>query len=172
MHIIKAILKLFIFCFILVSCNKNDDDDISNQFIFQAEKGGELWNATKAGVFYDKEDNILNLSGRVEDPNYFQEEVVHISFNPDLILLGKKLRNFEATHYFVIGGDVATWRYVKTESLEESYIIINKFDTAAKQIIGTFEVRLKDENSNDDNFVYLANGEFSLYYEEYINVKF
>lgn len=166
----KILLKLLIISLILFACEKEDDNKSlqqeSSDFIFKAEKDNESWVATNAWGYFNKMDSGYTLSGAMEDPNYFQEEDLNIFIEQEKIVIGEKLRDFDARLSFIIGGDGVAWRYEKTESFKESYIIINELDTVNNRISGEFEIRLQDARSSQDYYINMTNGEFSLTYED------
>jgi hypothetical protein len=101
----------------------------------------------------------------MEDSVYFQEEALNIFIDNKKILIGEKLRDFDAKLSFVIGGDGVAWRYEKTKNIEDSYIVINVLDTVNNRIRGEFEIRLKDVRNTEEYYINLKKGEFDLPYE-------
>lgn len=101
----------------------------------------------------------------MQDPVYFQEENLNILIDNNKIVIGEKLRDFDAELSFIIGGDGVAWRYEKTENIEDSYIVINELDTVNNRIKGEFEIRLLDARNTDEYYMNLKKGEFDLPFE-------
>jgi hypothetical protein len=114
---------------------------------------------------FNEKDDIFTLAGAMEDSVYFQEEVLNILLKNKKIAIGEKLRDFDAEWYLMVGGDGIAWIHRKTENVEDSYIIINKIDTANNRIMGEFEIRLKDARHGEDYYMNFKKGEFELPYE-------
>lgn len=168
MRIITIIWLPLVLSIVLYSCeNYNDEPETeSADFTYKAIKDNGIWSATKTWSYFNKMENEFILNGGMEDTEYFQEEDLNIHIEKEKIILGDKLRDFDAGFYFVIGGDGVAWRYEKTENPEESYLIIHSLDTVNKRISGEFEIRLKDDRSLEDYYMILSKGEFSLPWED------
>ena len=166
----RTLSKLIILSLILFACEKNNDDNSLNHesldFLLKAEKDGESWVATKTWSYFNKKYDKFTLSGAMEDSVYFQEEALNIFIDNKKIVIGEKLRDFDAKLSFIIGGDGVALRYEKTENIEESYIIIKELDTANNRIRGEFEIRLKDKRNTDEYYMNLKKGDFNLPYED------
>ncbi len=164
----KKLLCSFLFiASVFFSCEKNSDNDLSQEtvdFTFRADKNDTVWIATKVWGYYDIHDDEFSIIGAKEDSIYFQEEDLRITISRDEIRIGEKIRLFDSELSYVIGGDIVFWSYEKTENNEDSYLIINKLDTIAKQIRGEFEIKLKDPRSEQDNYVTMTNGQFRVSY--------
>jgi hypothetical protein len=165
----RTLSKLIILGLILFACERNDDENSlkheSLDSVLTAEKDSESWVATKTWSYFNKKYDKFTLSGAVEDSVYFQEEALNIFIEHKKIVIGEKLRDFDAQLSFIIGGDGVAWRYEKTQNIEDSYIIINELDTVNYRIRGEFEIRLKDARNAEEYYMNLKNGEFDLSYK-------
>jgi hypothetical protein len=165
----RTLSKLIILSLILFACERNDDNNSpkheSLDSVLKAEKDSKSWIATKTWSYFNKKYDKFTLSGAMEDSVYFQEEVLNIFIENKKIVIGEKLRDFDAQLSFIIGGDGVAWRYEKTENIEDSYIIINELDTVNNRIRGAFDIRLKNARSTEKYYMNLKNGEFDLTYE-------
>lgn len=165
------VLFLFIIVLFLMACDKKDTDMSLNKesidFVFKAEMETESWIGTKNSSYFDKRSNEYFLFVSNQDSFYLQEESFKISIDKSKILIGAKLRDFDATLASIIGGDCIAWRYEKTENAEESYVIINEIDTVSKRLSGEFEIKLKDARSTEDYYMNFIDGEFELHYMYY-----
>lgn len=166
----ETLSKLIILTLFLFACEgKNDDNSPENEshdFILKAEKDSKSWVATKAWSVLSNKDDKFTLSGAMEDSVYSQEEALRITIDQNKIAIGEKLRDFDASLSFIIGGDGIAWSYEKIEDIKESFILINELDTVNKRIKGEFELWLKDSINGAKYYMILKNGEFDLPYKD------
>lgn len=159
---------LFIVCIILFSCEKEDNNlpkQEPSDFLFKSEINNESWLATRTWGYFNEMNSMFSLTGAKEDSVYFQEEDLSLFIMEEKIKIGEKLRDFDASLSFIIGGDGLVWRYEKTENPNESYLIINEYDSIHNRISGEFEIRLIDIKNDEEHYFNLKNGEFNMTYE-------
>lgn len=162
--------QFIILSFFLFACDRMDDDNSpkskSHDFVLKAEKDSTDWVANKTWSVFNNKDDKFTLSGAMEDSVYSQEEALRITIDQNKIAIGEKLRDFDASLSFIIGGDGIAWSYEKIEDIKESFILINELDTVNKRIKGEFELWLKDSINGAKYYMILKNGEFDLPYKD------
>lgn len=148
---------------LLLSCKKEDKDEILTDSSFHAIKNGTVWITTSSWANYNIHSREFVLGGIKTDSVYYQEEVLFFDFKADDISASNKITNFYSEWYSIVGGDAISDAYV-IDSTYNNLIEINTLDTVNKQISGTFTIRLirDKQRSNSGEVMLYENGTFSL----------
>ena len=151
----------------LISCKKEDKNKIITDSSFYAIKNDSEWISTSSWANYSLNDKKIVIVGDKRDSAYYQDEQLQFTFKTTDISKSNTVTNFYSKWDFIVGGDAISNTYI-IDSSYNNLIKIDLFDTIAKQITGTFEIKLvRDKYRSDlgETMLY-KNGSFKLNYSE------
>jgi len=151
----------------LISCEKEDEKKIIPDFSFYAMKNDSEWISTSSWANYSLNDKKIVIVGAKGNSEYYQDEQLHFTFKTTDISKSNTVTNFYSEWDFIVGGDVISDTYI-IDSTYNNMIIIDLFDTIAKQVTGTFEIKLVRDKFRSDlgETMLYKNGAFKLNYNE------
>lgn len=151
----------------LISCKKEDNDEIFADSSFYAMKNGSKWVSTCSWANYISNEKKFVIVGAIGDPDYYQDEQLRFDFSSTDISKSNTVTIFNSRWDFIVGGDAVSDSYF-IDSTFHNLVQIATWDTVNKQIRGTFSVRLiRDKGRSDKGEEMLFNcGHFSLNYSE------
>ncbi|HKM93472.1 MAG TPA: hypothetical protein VJY41_07455 [Prolixibacteraceae bacterium] len=156
-----------LFVISLISCEKEDDNKIITDSSFYATKNDSEWISTSSWANYSLNDKKIVIVGVKRDSVYYQDEQLHFTFKTTDISKSNTVTNFYCEWDFIVGGDAISDTYI-IDSTYNNLIKIDLFDTIAKQITGTFEIKLIRDKSRSDlgEAMFYKEGAFKLNYNE------
>jgi hypothetical protein len=161
------IILLGILVGISISCQKEDEKKIITDSSFYAIKNDSEWISTTSWANYSLNDKKIVIVGAKRDSKYYQDEQLLLAFKTTDISKSDTVTNFYSEWDFIVGGDVISDTYI-IDSTYNNLITISLFDTIAKQVTGTFEIKLVRDKFRSDlgETMLYKNGAFKLKYNE------
>lgn len=134
---------------------------------FIAIKNDVSWISTSRWGNYIKAEKKFIIAGAASNSKYYHEEKLSFSFYLSDILKSNTITHFSAEWDNIVGGDAVSDIY-RIDSVAPNVIQITSMDTIAKQISGTFTIKLiHDKNYSDKGeIIQYKDGEFDLKYVE------
>ncbi|MGV8137778.1 MAG: hypothetical protein AB2L20_21420 [Mangrovibacterium sp.] len=163
----NSILLCMLIVISLISCEKEDENKIVTDSSFYALKNDSKWISTSSWANYSLNDKKIVIVGAKRDSKYYQDEQLRLTFKTTDISESHTVTNFYSKWDFIVGGDAISDTYI-IDPTYNNLIIIDSFDTIAKQVTGTFEIKLiRDKFRSDlgETMLY-KNGAFKLNYIE------
>lgn len=150
------------------SCEKEAEDKIHTDFSFYAIKNGSEWISTNSWAYYTLNEKKMVIVGSKPGSLDYEVEQLHFIFKTSDITKNT-VTNFYSAWNLIIDGDAIADTYIIDTTYNNS-LKIDLFDTVAKRIRGTFDVKLIREERRSDlrETMLFKDGAFNLKYEDYV----
>ncbi|MBN1116539.1 MAG: hypothetical protein JXA77_05025 [Bacteroidales bacterium] len=134
-----------------ISCEKEkeNEDKIITDSSFYAIKNDSEWISTSCWSNYSLNDKNSLIVGAKRDAEFYQDEQLHFSFKTADISKSNTVTNFYSEWNFIVGGDAISDTYI-IDSYYNNVIVIDLFDKIAKQVTGSFEIKLVRDKFRSD----------------------
>ncbi len=162
-----TLISVFLSVILLVSCNKENSEDLKVDSSFYALKDGSSWITTSYRAYYSKSAGNFALTGAKRDSVYYQEEWLHLSFSISDIGETGESTPFNSQWYYVVGGDAIADAF-ELDTTYQNQLVITALDTVNKHISGTFLVKLIGDSHHisQGETMLFRNGVFDLNYTD------